>query len=100
MNYSKIIGFVNNQTITIKNITSSRAYGTILICGNRQTMDFISVAGKDNIEITHFGTDKSVTCTYSQEEESLIITLTSAHTHGFAAIGGTIAGDKTSVSLS
>lgn len=98
MTYSKVFGFANAKEIKITISSVNLLYGSILVCTNQNSMDYITVSGKDNIEIKHMSSDNiNTTCVYDEASKTLSIKFITAYYHGFAIVGGTLANDDTNI---
>lgn len=98
MTYAKVVGFANAKEIKITISGLNLLYGSILVCTNQKSMDYITVSGKDNIEIKHMSSDNiNTTCVYDEASKTLSIKFTTAYYHGFAIVGGTLANDDTNI---
>lgn len=98
MTYSKVFGFANAKEIKITISSVNLLYGSILVCTNQKSMDYITVSGKDNIEIKHMSSDNiNTTCVYDEASKTLSIKFITAYYHGFAIVGGTLANDDTNI---
>lgn len=98
MTYAKVVGFANAKEIKITISGLNVLYGSILVCTNQNSMDYITVSGKDNIEIKHMSSDNiNTTCVYDEASKTLSIKFITAYYHGFAIVGGTLANDDTNI---
>lgn len=98
MTYSKVFGFANAKEIKITISSVNLLYGSILVCTNQKSMDYITVSGKDDIEIKHMSSDNiNTTCVYDEASKTLSIKFITAYYHGFAIVGGTLANDDTNI---
>lgn len=98
MTYSKVFGFANAKEIKITISGLNVLYGSILVCTNQKSMDYITVSGKDNIEIKHMSSDNiNTTCVYDEASKTLSIKFITAYYHGFAIVGGTLANDDANI---
>lgn len=100
MTYAKVAGLANTKTMKINGVHTGIVYGSILICTNYGVLDLVTANGQSSVSIKHFGSDSSVTCSYDASEETLTVTFPNSYTHGFAIVGGTLAGSNTSISIS
>lgn len=98
MTYAKVVGFANAKEIKITISGINLLYGSILVCTNQKSMDYITVSGKDNIEIKHLSDNSNITCVYDEASKTLSIKFITAYYHGFAIVGGTLANDDTNIS--
>lgn len=99
MTYAKVVGFANAKEIKITISDINLLYGSILVCTNKKSLDYITVSGKDNIEIKHLSSNNiNTTCVYDEASKTLSIKFITAYYHGFAIIGGTLADNGTNIS--
>lgn len=99
MTYAKVVGFANAKEIKITISDINLLYGSILVCTNQKSLDYITVSGKDNIEIKHLSSNNiNTTCVYDEASKTLSIKFITAYYHGFAIIGGTLADNGTNIS--